>query len=379
MSLVLDEHRGYLSDNVRLAAFERAITATVRPGDVVIDLGSGTGILGLLATRAGAARVYAVEGTALGGLAREIATANNVADRIRVVRGWSTWVSLPELADVVVTDQIGHFGIEAGLFEYLPDATRRLLKPGGRTIPMAMSWRMAPVECVELRESIDFWRERRAGFDLTPVVPPAEASGYPTTLAREALLSVPATLATAATATVPLSGLIDGRMSFEITRPGTFDGLAGWFVAELSPGVTFTNGPETAERINRRQVVLPVQPVRVQQGDRVCARVRFRPATLMVHWQVEVTDAAGRERMRVHRSTFQGMLVAPEDLATRTPSARPILSRRGIARRMALELCDGARTIEQIEAELRSAFPDVLPSDEEVAAFVSEVIGSDLA
>jgi hypothetical protein len=83
--------------------------------------------------------------------------------------------------------------------------------------------------------------------------------------------------------------------------------------------------------------------------------------------------------MRVRRATFQGMLIAPEDLATRTPSARPALSRRGIARRMALALCDGARTIEQIEAELRDAFPDVLPSDEEAAAFVSEVIGSDLA
>jgi hypothetical protein len=243
---------------------------------------------------------------------------------------------------------------------------------------MTISWRMAPVECVELRESIDFWRERRAGFDLTPVVPPAEASGYPTTLAGEALLSMPATLATAAAAMLPESGLVDGQMAFEINRPGTLDGLAGWFVAELSPGVTFTNGPEV-ERINRRQVVLPVQPVRVQQGDRVCARVRFRPATLMVDWQVAVADASGRERMRVRRATFQGMLIAPEDLATRTPSARPALSRRGIARRMALALCDGARTIEQIEAELRDAFPDVLPSDEEAAAFVSEVIGSDLA
>jgi precorrin-6B methylase 2 len=378
MSLVLDEHRGYLSDTVRLAAFERAIASTVRPGDVVIDLGSGTGILGLFATRAGAVRVYAVEGTSLGGLAREIAKVNGVDDRVRVVRGWSTWVSLPELADVVVTDQIGHFGIEAGLFEYLPDAQRRLLKPGGRTIPNAISWRVAPVECVELRESIDFWRERRAGFDLSPVVPPAQASGYPATITRDALLSTPATLATAAAASLPESGLIQGQLSFEISRSGTLDGLAGWFVAELAPDVTFTNGPETGERINRRQVVLPVQPVSVQQADRVCARVRFRPATLMVDWQVQVMDASGVERMRVRRSTFEGMLIAPEDLASRSPSARPLLSRRGAARRMALELCDGARTIQQIEAELRRAFPDVLPSDDDAAAFASEVIGGDL-
>jgi hypothetical protein len=46
---------------------------------------------------------------------------------------------------------------------------------------------------------------------------------------------------------------------------------------------------------------------------------------------------------------------------------------------MALELCDGVRTIEEIEAELRRKFPDMLPSDDEAAAFVSEALGSDVA
>ena len=46
MSLVLDEHRAYLADTSRLDAFDAALRALVRPGDVVLDLASGTGILG---------------------------------------------------------------------------------------------------------------------------------------------------------------------------------------------------------------------------------------------------------------------------------------------------------------------------------------------
>jgi protein arginine N-methyltransferase 1 len=82
MSEVLDEHRLYLSDAVRVRAYERAICAIVRPGDVVLDLGAGTGVLGLLACRAGARRVYAVDGGGILGVARALARANGVADRI---------------------------------------------------------------------------------------------------------------------------------------------------------------------------------------------------------------------------------------------------------------------------------------------------------
>lgn len=377
VSLVLDEHRAYLADVTRLGAFERAIAATVRPGDIVIDLGSGTGILGLLAARAGAARVYAIEETSLSGLAREIAAANGLSDRVEVVRGWSTWVTLPEKADVLVTDQIGQFGIEAGLFEYLPDARRRLLKAGARTIPRAITWRLAPVESAALREALAFWREPRAGFNFSAVARPAGASGYPAQLNPQALLAPAGALASSPADALPASGLIEGDVTFVVHRAGMLDGLGGWFVAELAPGVSLTNAPDSSERIKRQQVVLPTGPVAVSPGDRVRARVRFRPTTLMVDWQVTVTDAHGVERAKDRRSTFEGMLIAPEDLAVKSPTARPLLSRRGAARRSVLNLCDGSRTVGEIEAELKQEYPDILNTDEEAAAFLAEVLTSD--
>src|SRR3954462_4954787 len=111
MSREIDEHREYLSDPARIDAYRRAMTEVVRAGDVVIDVGAGTGILGLLACEAGAARVYAVDAGPILDLARAIAQANGFGDRIIHVRELSTRAVIPELADVVVTDQIGHFGM----------------------------------------------------------------------------------------------------------------------------------------------------------------------------------------------------------------------------------------------------------------------------
>jgi hypothetical protein len=58
-----------------------------------------------------------------------IAAANGLADRIAIINGHSQQVSLPERADVVLCDQIGHFGFEAGLLQFFEDARRRFLKP----------------------------------------------------------------------------------------------------------------------------------------------------------------------------------------------------------------------------------------------------------
>lgn len=380
VSLVLDEHRQYLADRNRLDAYGRAIEDEVKPGAVVVDLGAGTGIMGLLACRAGASRVYCIEETSLIGLARELFRANGFADRVTFVKEFSTHLTLPEQADVVVADQIGRFGFDAGVFEYFSDARRRFLKPGGAMIPSCIDLMVAPVEHAEQSRQIEFWDQRPAGFDFRPARAIAVNTGYPTTLERRHLLASAGMIASLAADECP--GSISGiEATMAVERAGTLHGIGGWFRAQLSPRVTMSNGPLEAGRIGRRNVFFPVDaPLAVEPGDRVRVVMNIQPRDLMITWKVEVRGKPalkgepGAIKARFTHSTFQGMLVCKEDLARSQPAFVPALTPRGEARRSILELCDGRRRLAEIEQEVLRRHPQLFPSLAEAAAFVSEVV-----
>ncbi|MGH7164377.1 MAG: 50S ribosomal protein L11 methyltransferase [Nitrospiraceae bacterium] len=380
MSLILDEHREYLADEPRVSAFARAIAEVVKPGSVVVDLGSGTGIMGLLACRAGASRVYAIDDGSILELAHEVARANGFDDRIRFIKGLSTRVELPEKVDVVIADQIGHFGFEAGVIEYFTDARRRLLKPHGAMIPARVDLWIAPVEASQLHEAVEFWAGSQAGFDFHPARTIAANTGFPTHFMPDQILGDPARLGSLDPSRADL-----GSWSFEapltVARQGTLHGLGGWFTAQLSPNVTMTNSPLAAHHINRRNVFLPIdRPVQVQKDDRLRVRVQIRPREVFVRWVVEVTGAPSKDsrpgsvKARFTHSTLHGMLISREDLRRTRPDFIPTLTPWGLARQTVLALCDGERALRDIEQAVFRRHPDLFSSQAEAATFVAEVV-----
>jgi predicted RNA methylase len=96
-----------LIDEARTAAFESAIKSTVRRGDVVVDMGTGSGVLAMFAARAGARRVYAVEGDErnIQHLNATLA-ANGLQDRVVILAGDATTIDLPESVDVIVGEMV---------------------------------------------------------------------------------------------------------------------------------------------------------------------------------------------------------------------------------------------------------------------------------
>ena len=282
MSLIVDEHQEYLADAARIGAFRRALGKTIRPGDVVVDVGAGTAILGMLACEAGASRVYSIDDGSIVELARELVRANRFDDRQTVIKGLSTRVSLPERADVVVADQIGRFGFEAGVLEYFADARERLLKPGARAMPSAISLVVALVEHPATWRRVAFWGKRPAGLAFEPAHRIAENTGYPTHLQPRDLLGKPVIGATLDTLTHG-TGPIRIEKTLRATRNGTLHGIGGWFSARLAPGVELTNSPLSRERIRRRNVVLPIaRPVKLARGDRVKVSMTILPKDTMV-------------------------------------------------------------------------------------------------
>lgn len=370
MSLVVDEHQEYLADAARIGAFRRALARTIRPGDVVVDIGAGTAILGMLACEAGAARVYSIDDGSIVELARELVRANRFDGRLAVVKGSSTRITLPERADVVVADQIGRFGFEAGVLEYFADARERLLKPGARAVPSAISLVVALVEHPATWRRVAFWGKRPAGLDFEPARRIAENTGYPTNLRPGDLLSKPVTGATLDTLTHG-TGPIRFEKTLRATRSGTLHGIGGWFSAQLAPGVELTNSPLSRNRIRRRNVVLPIaRPIKLAKGDRVKVSMTILPKDTLVSWTVEVKSA----RVRFAHSTLRGMLICREDLAYTKPDFVPVLSPWGKARQTVLELCDGKRSLREIEEGVLRGHPALFPGRAEAAAFAAEVI-----
>lgn len=76
------DHRRIVGDQGRVEAYAQALRRATRPGSVVADIGTGTGIMALLACRAGARRVYAIEPDDIIQVARALAQDNGLADRI---------------------------------------------------------------------------------------------------------------------------------------------------------------------------------------------------------------------------------------------------------------------------------------------------------
>jgi protein arginine N-methyltransferase 1 len=260
-----DDHYDMLADTVRMDAYGRAIQQVVRPGDRVVDLGAGLGILGMLALRAGAAHVYAIEKSDCVDLAREIAARNGLADRMTFFHASSKDVQLEQPADVLLSETLGSFGVEENTLDFTLDARRRLLKPGGRMLPRALRLWVAPVQNAGSWERVGFWNQVH-GLSFEPAVDEILGRMSPADIAQADLLSSP-----------QLFHQVDLRrhehvdvantLLFPIERPGTVHGVAGWFQVELCDGVVISTGPD-APSTHWRQAFFPVrQPPTVIAGD----------------------------------------------------------------------------------------------------------------
>jgi len=140
----LEEHEEMLSDRVRVEAYHRGIQRTVQSGDVVLDLGTGTGLLAFMASRAGAKKVYAVEHSGVIEVAREIAAHNGFAN-IEFVRANSREFMPPEPVDVVLHEQMGDELFNENMLENVLDLRDRVLRPSGRILPARFRLFIEPV------------------------------------------------------------------------------------------------------------------------------------------------------------------------------------------------------------------------------------------
>lgn len=162
----LARHELMLSDRIRIDTYQRGIARHVKPGDVVLDLGTGTGVLATMAIRQGARKVYALDHSPFIEVARAIAARNNVHG-IEFVQQSSRDFIPPEPVDVVVHEQMGDELLNENMLVNISDLRRRVLKPTGRIIPALFDLYMEPVELLDYARIPRLETIQIDGFDLS--------------------------------------------------------------------------------------------------------------------------------------------------------------------------------------------------------------------
>jgi type I protein arginine methyltransferase len=372
----IDFHHLLLAERCRTESYQKAITQTVHPGDVVLDVGTGTGILALFACRAGARRVYAIESGPVIELAREVCQRNCLQDQIVFLNDLSFNVSLPEQVDVLVTETGAACGFEGGTLGIVIDAKKRFLKKHGVVIPYSLDLVVAPVQSSKAYDVVDIWKKDLYGFDFSSIRSYALNNHYPVRLGVEALLSEPISVARVL---LPEASdtFVQGVGSCTL-RSGMLHGIVGWATTELMQGIGFSNSP-ASPTVDFRHRFFPLEsPVVVNQDDRLSVDLSTIDGQKW-RWKVELETISDGHQNRVQKklkfdqSTFRGFPFSRPQLAKGMPEYKPKLSRRGQAELFILSRMNGKHAISELENELLHHFRDCFPTTAAASAFIGDV------
>lgn len=262
----LYQHEKMLADHIRVDTYHDAICAHIKPGDTVIDLGTGTGILALFAARQGA-KVYAIDHSSFIDIARKTAAKNGI-DTIKFVRSNSQRFNPPEKVDFILHEQMGDDLFNENMIHNLLDLKRRALKSTGKILPGRFELFLEPVALKKEYRMPFLWekpvtvRDLPQGVDFSFLrdLPEAKAfqpPGYIRHMVEEAavdfFLCEPQPIMT-----FDLNELDDASMvpmhwqaNRTIERAGGLDGFCLYFRADFGEGIQLDTRPGYTHWPNR--------------------------------------------------------------------------------------------------------------------------------
>ncbi len=379
------DHGWMIAHRVRVGSYRRALEKVVKPGAVVVDIGTGTGIFAILACQFGARKVFAIENGEIIELARQIAKDNGCAERIEFIRDLSTRVELPERADVIVADIHGTLPIYNGSLATLIDARQRFLASGGAMVPrLERVWTAAVnLPRAVYAEEVAGWRDRRWGVNLSAGNRFGTDWQFKASFTSKRIVTEPACVAT-----LDYRELQDPSVSAEVVlkprRTARANGYGFWFDSELAEGVFMSTAPghtraEYAGGIYPNAFAPWPEQVRIGPEDEIKANLRFtavKKDDYVWQWNTRIAAADSQQpKEEFRQSNFNSRFVSVASLHKRAPTYRPRLNKTGAIARAMLELMDGGLSHAELAQLVMQRFPGELGDEKEAlqtAADLSE-------
>jgi predicted RNA methylase len=256
------------NDNLRKEFYNKAIEKKVKD-KIVVEIGPGSQLIWtLLCVEAGARKIYAIEENEIAyEKAKQLAEHKGVTEKIELIRGLSTEVNLPELADICVSEIIGSIGNSEGAASYLNDV-KRLMKPNGVMIPEGCITLLAPCfkpvetytnnfidEYVKLYKrnifhkigkEVDFTRYKIYNFPKSNLVASPQ-------IFEEMWFN-----------DEPITQHFDKVLQFSIEKSSNFDGLILWINLYFDSETVLD---ALDSKICWSPVYIPMKPFALQKGD----------------------------------------------------------------------------------------------------------------
>lgn len=291
----LQHQQNMLEDSVRTEAYYRAVMENedAFKGKVVLDVGTGTGILSFFAAKAGAKMVYAVEGSiAMARNAEMLVESNGLSEIIKVIKGKIEEIELPEKVDVIISEPMGVLLFHERMIESFLFARNKFLKPElfgnpSTLFPRNGSIFLAPFTdggmYADFKNRSKFWQNKSfyGVVDLSSMKKISDEQTF-----RQPVVGGfdPKTLMSLSVEkkfdffNVDIEELKDIQIPFEfvLEYTGVIHGLAGWFNVTFPSGLKLETGPDHQRTHWQQCRFFFPKPIGVNSGQVFRGQLRMR-------------------------------------------------------------------------------------------------------